>query len=296
MFFSCFRRGVISFFVAFTFFLPSACFAFDVLPSVSDVSFSAEMGEVTQLISVFNRGVDQKMYDAEIQLIIFAPDGSIAGFSDVPSVIGASVSPKIAEVPADTEQVFTVVFSHAEQVTPDQVFGLVIHERELEYQQLSSAFVAFIFPEGVASAGFEASFRIDAFSVTLTEGVLQGVVQFTNTGTVVAKPTSIILAQDMFGRELARSVFAEQTGRLPVGTTRVIVDVLPYDHFGFWHVGGPVSFSLLSVVDEGGVVQWASVELFTTPGKGVIAVMACSALFFAGGAIFLLKRRGILQA
>lgn len=296
MFSSRVRRGVLSFFVAFIFALPGACFAFEVSPSVSDLSFSESTGEVTQLISVFNTEVDQKMYEAVVKLVNFASDGSISGFSDVPRAVGASVSPGIIEVPAGTEQVFTVLFSYPEKVTSDQVFGLVISEKGLENQQLSSAFVALMFPEGAASVDSEHSFRIDAFTIVFADDVLQAVAQFTNTGDAVVKPTSIIIAQDIFGRELARSVFADQASRLPVGTTRVITDALPYDHFGFWHVGGPVSFSLLSVADGGGAVQQASVELDTIPGIGVVVVVACVALLFIGGIIFLLKRRGILRA
>lgn len=296
MFFSRVRRGVLSFFVAFIFVLPGTCFAFEASPSVSDLSFSEGTGEVTQLISVFNTEVDQKTYEAVVKLVNFASDGSIAGFSDVPRAVGASVSPGIVEVPAGTEQVFTVLFSYPEKVTSDQVFGLVISEKGLENQQLSSAFVALMFPEGVASADSENSFRIDAFTIVFAEDVLQAVAQFTNTGDVVVKPASIIIAQDIFGRELARSVFADQSGRLPVGTTRIVTDMLPYDHFGFWHVGGRVSFSLLSVADGGGAVQQASVELDTIPGMGVIVAAVCVALFFVGGIIFLLRRRGILRS
>ncbi len=295
MFFSFFRRKAISFFIVCAFFFPAACFAFEVSPSVSDISFFEVSEEITQVISVVNTGIDKKTYEVEVKLVDFASDGSIVGFSDVPSVVGVYVFPEVAEVLANTEQVFTVEFSYPEKVTADQVFGLVIHEKGLGNQQLSSAFVALMFPKDVPLADVENFFRIDAFTIISLEGALQAVAQFTNTGGAVVKPTSILIAQDIFGRELVRWVFADQAGRLPAGTTRIVTDMLPYDHFGFWHVGGPVSFSLLSVANGGGAVQQASVELVTIPGAGVIAGAVCVALFFVGGVTFLLKRRGILR-
>lgn len=297
MFFSFLRRGAISFFTVYVFFFPVGCFAFEASPSVSDLSFSESEDTVTQVISVLNTEASQKTYEARLVLVAFASDGSIADFFDVPHDIDAHVFPEFAEVSASAEQAFTVEFSHPEKITADQVFGLVIHEQGLENQELSSAFVALIFPRNAALTDVKNSFRIDAFTIVSVENVFQAIAQFTNTGDVVIKPTSILVARDMFGRELFRSVFADQVGRLPVGTTRVIADVLPYNHFGFWHVGGPVLFSLLSVADDGGgFVQQASVEFMTTPGNGVIGAVVCAVLFFIGGMVFFWKRRGILRA
>lgn len=298
MLFSFFRAQNVCFFVfLFFFFLsPFACLAFSVSPSVSDVSFFGDQDEVSQLISVVNTDTVERRYSAELVLLSFASDGSISDFSDVSRDLEVDVFPKNAQVPAGAEQIFTVIFSRPERVTSDQVFGLLLHERGALDEQVSPAFVALLFPQLDEFSAPLASFRIDAFSVSPVDAGLQAVVQFTNTGTVVVRPSSFIIARNIFGRELARSVFVEQSGRLPVGTTRVFVESLPYTDFGFWHVGGPVSFSLLSFVEGSHMSAQASVHFFTFPGLGVIICAVSFVIFFVGTVLFFLKKRGILFA
>lgn len=278
-------------------FFPLTVAAFEVSPSVVDVSFATGVSEVTQVFSLVNTSDQVRLYEAELQLVSFAPDGSIVGFSDIPSDFDAVVSPPIAEIAPGVEQVFTVVFPHPEQVAADQVFALLAQEQSLQGGEILSGFVALLFPQDVAQT-LPGSFRIDAFAVVPSsdEDSLEVLAQFTNTGGTLVRPASIIIVSNRFGTEIGRFVFASHEGRLPVGTTRTISDTLFSPDFGFWHVGGPVTFTLMSVPVEGGDVQQASVELATGFGAGVLFGGIFFIFLGACLVVFLFKKRGILRS
>lgn len=278
-------------------FFPLTVAAFEVSPSVVDASFATGVSEVTQVFSLVNTSEQVRLYEAELQFVSFASDGSIAGFSDIPSDFDVLVSPPIAEVASGAEQVFTVVFSHPEQVAADQVFALLVQEQNLQGGEVLSGFVALLFPQDVLQV-LPGSFRIDAFAVVPSsdEDSLEALAQFTNTGSVLVRPASIIIVSNRFGTEIGRFVFASNEGRLPVGTTRTVSDTLFSPDFGFWHVGGPVTFTLMSVPVEGGDVQWASVELATGFGMGVLLSGILFIFLGACFVVFLFKKRGILRS
>ncbi len=284
------------FFSLFSFF-PFVTFAFEVSPSVVDVSFGGDISEVTQVFSVFNTFGDVRVYTAEVQEVIFAADGSIAGFSSISSEIDASVSPSFVSLNPATEQSFTVRFAHPEAVTADQVFALVVHERRTQDDELVSGFVALVFPQDI-SGTLQGSLRIDAFAVTpsFAEHTLEISAQFTNTSDVLVRPTSMIVISNRFGTELGRLAFSPFAGRLPVGTTRRVSDVFPLFDFGFWHVGGPVTFTLLTAPFAGGAVQRASVHVSTNLGSGIFLVSVCFLFFLVGLVVFWVKKRGILRS
>lgn len=295
--FRVFFRRVALFSSLLFFFFPSLVFAFEVSPSVVDLSFGEDVSEVTQVFSIINTFDEVRLYEARVQQVTFASDGSIASFSDISSEIGATVSPPFAEVNPALEQTFTVTFTHPEVVTADQVFALVIRERSTQGDELLSGFVALVFPQDILGASTP-SFRIDAFTVvpSVEQNALEAFAQFTNTGSVLARPASIIVVSNRFGRELGRFAFASYEGRLPVGTTRVVSDLLPPPDFGFWHVGGPVTFTLLSVPVEGGEVQGASVKISSSVGVGILLIGALLVFFGSCLVVFLLKKRGILRS
>lgn len=296
MFFCRFEQIVTTFFlVCFFFIIPHTGNAFAVSPSVADVFFSHTLDSVEQIFSLTHTEEQLKTYTAEVRLVVFSEDGNIQDLLEASSDIELSVFPRLAHVLPGSEQLFTVTFGAPSRVTSDQVFALILREQNSDDQQLTPGFIALIFPEGIENHS-TASFRIDAFTVGFVEGKIQAITQFTNTGSALIKPQSILIAEDIFGRELFRSVFAEYEGRLPVGTTRVISDPLPVPDFGFWHVGGDVTFSLLSVASGGGDVQQASVTFSTIPGLGVFVVGGCVATFFVSGMVFLKRKRGILHS
>jgi hypothetical protein len=273
--------------------VPLFCFAFEVSPAVSDISFSGD--DVTQVISVKNTDADARLYRAEVQEVYFAPDGTIAEFVPPAVDLGAAVTPTYGEITTGGEQLFTVSFLHPEYVLPDDVFALVVYEQQ-QATQVAGGFIALLFPSDFFQDA-PGSFRIDAFQVFFDEAGIQGVAQMTNTSDVLVRPTSMIIVTDVFGRELGRFAFAAYEGRLPVGTTRVVHDVFPFTGFGFWHVGGRVNFTLLSVGDgEGGEIQHASVTLETFPGKGMMAIVCGIAVLFMVGIILWKKRTGILRS
>lgn len=289
--------GVVAFFCAgFFFFFPFFAFAFEVSPSVIDVSFGEGISEVTQVFSIVNTLDEVRLFEARVQQVTFASDGGIAAFTDISSEVGARVSPPVVEVNPAAEQTFTVTFTHPEFVTADQVFALVVQERSQEGEELLSGFVGLIFPQDVAEA-LPGSFRIDAFTVAPSseEGALEAFVQFTNTGSVLVRPASVIILTNRFGTEIGRVAFASHEGRLPVGTTRVVSDLLPSPDFGFWHMGGPVTFTLLSLPAEGGEVQQASIQVPTRMGKGILFSGVLFVFLGACLVIFFFKKRGILR-
>lgn len=285
-----------TFFLALFFLIvPQISNAFEVSPTVADVSFADTSHSIEQIFSVTHREQEVKTYVAEVRLVVFSEDGSIQDLVEVPADIELSVSPLLAEVLPESEQIFTVTFGAPLRVSPDQVFALVLREQGGDDQQLTSGFIALMFPEDLEEQAL-GSFRIDAFTVGFVERELRAVAQFTNTGDVLLKPQSLVVVEDFFGRELFRGVFAAHEGRLPVGTTRVIFDVLPVVDFGFWHIGGEVTFSLLSVASPESDVQQAVVTLATIPGNGVLGIVGCAVLSCVGGIVFLWRKRGILRS
>ncbi len=273
---------------------PHPCFAFEVSPSVVDISFS-QSTEVLQDFFVINTDNVQKIYEAEVKLVTFAPNGSISALSDIPESLEANVSPRTALVDAGVKQQFIITFLHPEKVTADQVFAVALYERGDVDTEVSGGFVTLLFPTDVVPEA-QPSFRIDAFTVIPTDGGFRGIMQLTNTGDALVKPISVIFVHDMFGREIGRFVFADHEGRLPVGTTRVISDVLPFADFGLWHVGGRVTFDLDSVAVQGGEAQYASITLGTMPGKGVLFLAGGIVLLLVGVVVFFIKKRGILRS
>lgn len=286
------RRLFSLFLFGFFFCVPRFVSAFQVSPSVVDLSFS-DASVVTQVVSLVNIEESTRVYDARVQRVVFAPDGSISRFEPVPVEVGMSVSPQNATVAPDQEEFFTITFAHPDEVLASHVFSLVLSERLEDNGELSGGFVVLLFPESVAQPG-EVAFRIDTFSVQ-QENFLHVVAQFSNTGSAVVKPTSLLVAKDFLGRERYRGFFGEHEGRLPVGSTRVLEEELPFADFGMWHVGGPVTFILSSVGLQGGEVQRATVVLQTMPGTGVVMILFCGAICFLGAIFLLVKRRGILR-
>lgn len=282
-----------SFFVSIAsfLFLPFPCLAFTVSPAVVDVPFVAQE-RVVQVFSIVNTTERVQTYVVEIQEVFFAQDGNVSSFADSDPRLGAFVDvPRLSLAPG-AEGMITVTFSFPEMVSPSDVFGLVLTEQEGDAQDLSSGFVALLFPTGITSD--VPAFRIDAFTVVEDGHDLRVVGQFTNTGTILARPASFVVVHDRFAHEISRFVFAEHEGRLPVGTTRVFSEALPFS-FGFFHLGGDVTFTLWSFAEGSDDVQRASVVLATRPGLGIF--------FIAGGFVFLLfvaiiffYRRGILRS
>lgn len=285
-------RRLFSLFLFGLFFIPQSVFAFRVSPSVVDLSFS-DASVVTQVISLVNIEESSRAYDARVQRVVFAPDGSIAHFEPVPAEVGMSVSPENITVAPGKEELFTITFAHPDQVLASDVFSLVLSERFQDHGDLSGGFVVLFFPESVVQPG-EVAFRIDAFAVK-KEDPLRVVAQFSNTGSAVVKPVSLLVAKDFLGRERYRGFFAEHEGRLPVGSTRVLEERLPFSDFGVWHIGGPVTFLLASVGLQGGEVQQARIVLQTMPGIGVITILFCGVVCLLGGVLRFVKRRGILR-
>lgn len=284
------------FIAAFLGFLaPSFCFAFSVTPPVADIALSSDGSPVTQIFSLTNLYDFSRDYTAEVQEVAFTSDGSIASFRDVPDDVGVSVDPDYSVVPSAGTQAFTVSFAHPDMITASQVFALVLTEGGDPGQEVTDAFAALLFPQGVVTS-VSPMFRIDAFTFFQDGGDVRATAQFTNTGEVLVRPISIILAEDRLGRELGRFAFVQDAGRLPVGTTRVVSDVIPLGSLGLWHVGGDVTFTLLSVPDVGGEVQQATITFFTYPGLGIWIVGSVIFLFVIIATIILIrKRRGILR-
>lgn len=279
--------------IALGFFIPVQTYALEVSPAIVDLSFSPEQGPVTQTFTLSVPEDDQKTYTALLQRVVFAPDGTIQDFFAIDAALGASVTTLNGDHSED--QSFSVLFTHPELVAPDDVFGLVITEDAVRDRQISPGFIALIFPEHLLG-DTPGTFRIDALTAALEHHELRVFAQFTNTSSVLVKPVSLILIQDMFGRELFRGVFAPHEGRLPVGTTRVVQDIFSHIDFGVWHVGGKVSLTLMSIGGEGGEVQQASVVVRTFPGKGFIGIsLSIGVLLLIVVCAFLIKRRGILQ-
>lgn len=288
-------RGIAVFLLAFFFSsIPVSCFAFSVSPSVADVSF-ATSGEVTQIFSVVNTQDVAQTYDARVQTVLFAADGSIGSFADVASGIQVSVDPREAVIAPGESGVFTVTFLGPQHVSSSDVFALILTENSTDSQEVSDAFAALIFPQGIASED-PGSLRIDAFTFLRDGADIRAVAQLTNTSEVLVRPVSLLVAQDGFGHEIGRFAFAQNAGRLPVGTTRVVSDVVSFSALGFWHLGGDVTFTLLSIPDTGGVVQQATLVFFTYPGMGVWIVGGVFLFFLLGIFLLLVKRRGILRS
>jgi len=274
--------------------IPFGCFAFTVSPSVIDVPFTSEE-PVVQVISVTNTTAIVQTYEARIQEVFFAEDGSIASFADVDSRVGVSVDESHLQLEPGVEGAFAVTFSHPEAVASSQVFGLLITEYGGDVQQISGGFVALLFPEKVVTDEL-LSFRIDLFTVVQEHDDIRVVAQFANTGDVLVRPSSIIVVTNQFDREIERFVFADHEGRLPVGTARVFSENLPFDSFGVFHLGGEVTFTLLSLAEGGGEVQRASAVLATRPGIGIFYIAGILSVLLLVGFVFLVKRRGILRA
>lgn len=287
-----FLRNVIIF-LALLF--PFSCLAFSVSPAVVDVAFPIDGSVVTQVFSLTNTQEVAQTYVAKVQEVTFTADGSIAGFSDVSSDIGAVVDPSQVTVLSGGTQTFTVTFTHSDVVTSAQIFALFLTEKGGDHQEVSDAFAALLFPQGIASSSLP-SLRIDAFTFIDDGGDIRAVAQLTNTSDVLVRPASMLIGQDRFGKEIGRWVFAPDAGRLPVGTTRVVSDILPLTSLGFWHVGGDVTFTLLSIPDTGGDVQRASITFFTYPGIGIWIVGGAVLLFGVGIVVFFFKKRGILRS
>lgn len=295
MFFCRYFGGVASFFLALCFFVPQISHAFEIFPPVADVSFADGTQVIEQIFSVTHNESQPKTYEASVHVVTFFEDGSIDDLEEAPSSLSLDVSPASAVVLPGAEQMFTVTFGNSSLVTSEQVFALVLEERGNDDDRVSAGFIALLFPEDVQNTG-NALFRIDAFSAVFADDGLRAVAQFTNTGTALVKPRSLIVVHDVFGRELFRGVFAEHEGRLPVGTTRIVSDTLSFVDFGVWHVGGFVDVSLFSLASVDGEMQYASIKRFTFPGVGILGSALFVFLLCVGAAVFLWKKRGILRA
>ena len=266
--------------------------AFQVSPSVIDSDFSG-IAPVVELISVKNDDVLSHRYKALLKKVSFASDGTIASFSDISLDVGVSVSPGDLIVSSGDEGIYTVTFAHPEQIFANDVFALLVEERDVESQNISGSIATLFFPEAVAEP-VSPMFRIDALGASMGEGELSVKAQFTNTGNVFVRPASLLVVKDVFGREIFQGVFAQNEGRLPVGTTRTVSDSIVTSFLGPWHLGGGIALTLVSVPVQGGSVERASVRIETWPGIGVLSV-ASGLLCVLGIFVFFFKKRGILR-
>jgi hypothetical protein len=289
-----FFRSFVAVFLGFLF--PFFCFGFSVTPPVADITLSSDGSLVTQVFSLTNSHEFSRDYTAKVQEVTFTSDGSIASFRDVSYDIGVSVEPESVAVPSRASQTFTVSFAHPDMITVSQVFALVLTEEGGAGQEVTDAFAALLFPQGVVTSAMPV-FRIDAFTFFQDGEDVRAAARFTNTGEVLVRPVSIIVTENRFGHEIGRFAFVQDAGRLPVGTTRVVSDVISLDSLGFWHVGGDVTFTLLSIPDVGGEVQRATITFFTYPGLGVWIVGGAIFIFIIVVTVLLFrKKRGILRA
>lgn len=289
-----FARGICGVLSVLSFLLPFSASAFTVSPSVVDFTVPSDGSSVSQVVSLLNTTDIEQTYEAKVQEVFFAEDGSIASFAEVDRRIGASVDVSRLTLLPGEEGALTIAFAHPEEIRSSHVFGLVITEKNGEVDQLSQAFVVLFFPEGALSETLP-MFRIDLFTILREGKDFVGVAQFTNTGEALVRPASLIVVTDRFHNEIGRYAFAQYEGRLPLGTSRTISSMLPFSSFGWWHPGGDVTFTLLSVADGGNEVQQASVVYATRPGVGVLFVGALIILFGSIFVLFLWKRRGILR-
>lgn len=272
--------------------VPTQGRAFQVSPSVIDADFSGIV-PIDELVSVKNDDELPHQYKASLKKVSFASDGTISSFPDISFDFGVSVSPESMVISSGDEGMYTVTFAHPERISANDVFALLIEEQDAEHQNISGSIATLFFPEAVAEP-VSPMFRIDALSASLGEGEMNVETQFTNTGNVFVRPASLLVAKDMFGREIFQSVFAQNEGRLPVGTTRTVSDSIATSFFGPWHIGGEVTLTLVSVPVQGGPMEQASVRIETWPGVGVLSV-ALGLICAMGIFIFFFKKRGILK-
>jgi hypothetical protein len=288
------KEKLLFFCLFFLFAFPFCGKAFEVRPAVVDIVFPPDSPEVTQTISVKNIDDADKLYEASMRRVTFAPDGSIAALQEVNGQDEVSLSPSFFPLSSQAEGAFTVTFSSPGRISHDRVFGLLITEKDVLGQEISGAFVVLLFPEPSPDA--VRHFRIDAFSVLPKEDGLEGIVQLSNLGETLVKPALVLVVTDKTGKEIDRFVFAEHEGRLPVGTSRVITDTLLLRDFGWWHPGGDLTFRLLATSGAGDEVQQAVVRLSSQVGMGYWILGALLFLLFGGGVVFLRKKQGILSA